>query len=45
MHLVQAEILAATAALSRGDCEPGLREMPSSDRQAIAKVWLDHFAR
>ncbi|MDX2544066.1 adenosylhomocysteinase [Streptomyces sp. WI04-05B] len=45
IHLVQAEILAATAALSRGDYEPGLHEMPSSDRRAIAKVWLDHFAR
>ncbi|MFF1676140.1 NAD(P)-dependent oxidoreductase [Streptomyces sp. NPDC058256] len=45
IHLVQAEIIAATAALSHGVYEPGLHELPSSDLQAIATIWLDHFAR
>ncbi|MCD9193356.1 adenosylhomocysteinase [Streptomyces albireticuli] len=45
IHLVQAEILAATAALSRGRYDPGLHEVPSAVRQTIAQVWLDHFER
>ena len=45
IHLVQAEILAATAALSHGRFEPGLHSMPAADRRAIAKIWLDHFER
>ncbi|NEB01869.1 adenosylhomocysteinase [Streptomyces sp. SID13726] len=45
IHLVQAEILAATAALSHGHFQPGLHTMPTTDRQAIAGIWLDHFDR
>ncbi|MET8074453.1 adenosylhomocysteinase, partial [Streptomyces sp. NPDC005271] len=45
IHLVQAEILAATAALSRDHFEPGMHEMAASDRHAIARTWLDHFER
>ncbi|MFE3645265.1 adenosylhomocysteinase [Streptomyces sp. NPDC059169] len=45
IHLVQAEILAATAALSRDQFEPGMHEMAASDRHAIARTWLDHFER
>ncbi|WP_328691132.1 adenosylhomocysteinase [Streptomyces phaeochromogenes] len=45
IHLVQAEILAATAALSGNRYDSGLHELPATDRDAIATVWLDHFAR
>ncbi|MFE9880190.1 adenosylhomocysteinase [Streptomyces sp. NPDC005784] len=45
IHLVQAEILAATAALSHGHFQPGLHTMPTTDRQTIARIWLDHFDR
>ena len=45
IHLVQAEILAATSALSHGHFQPGLHSMPTTDRQAIARIWLDHFDR
>ncbi|MFG2651244.1 adenosylhomocysteinase [Streptomyces sp. NPDC048436] len=43
IHLVQGEILAATAALSHGRFEPGMHEMAASDRHTIARTWLDHF--
>ncbi|MEW1996932.1 adenosylhomocysteinase [Streptomyces coelicoflavus] len=45
IHLVQAEILAATAALSHTRFRPGLHEMPAADRDAIARTWLNHFER
>ncbi len=45
IHLVQAEILAATAALSHGRFQPGLHDMPAPDRQSIARTWLDSFNR
>ncbi|SNX88515.1 adenosylhomocysteinase [Streptomyces sp. TLI_55] len=45
IHLVQAEILAATAALTHGRFRPGLRTMPTAARQTIAGIWLDHFDR
>ncbi|GFE25738.1 adenosylhomocysteinase [Streptomyces nigrescens] len=45
IHLVQAEIVAATSALSQGPHDPGLHEVASDDRQAIARAWLEHFAR
>ncbi|MFF4835168.1 adenosylhomocysteinase [Streptomyces sp. NPDC001315] len=45
IHLVQAEIVAATAALSNGQFQPGLHATPASDRQTIARIWLDHFDR
>ncbi|GGY07313.1 hypothetical protein GCM10010358_70560 [Streptomyces minutiscleroticus] len=45
IHLVQAEILAATAALSQGRFRPGLHDMPAPDRQAIARIWFDYFDR
>lgn len=43
IHLVQAEILAATAALSHIRFPPGLHEMTAVDRDAIARAWLYHF--
>ncbi|MDT3399013.1 NAD(P)-dependent oxidoreductase [Streptomyces sp. B1866] len=43
--LVQAEILAAAAALARGGLEPGMHEVSPSDRTAIAAMWLDYFNR
>ncbi|GHG01652.1 adenosylhomocysteinase [Streptomyces albogriseolus] len=45
IHLVQAEILAATAALSHARFQPGLHEMPAADRGSIATTWLHHFER
>lgn len=45
IHLVQAEILAGIAALSHARFQPGLHEMPASDRNAIARTWLQHFER
>lgn len=45
IHLVQAEILAATAALSHARFQPGLHEMPASERGSIARTWLHHFER
>lgn len=45
IHLVQAEILAATAALSHTRFQPGLHDMPAADRDTIARTWLDHFER
>lgn len=45
IHLVQAEILAATAALSQGGHTPGVHAMSLTDRQTIAEIWLDHFDR
>ncbi|MGW1068132.1 adenosylhomocysteinase [Streptomyces aureus] len=45
IHLVQAEILAATAALSHARFQPGLHEMPTADRDTIARTWLRHFER
>lgn len=45
IHLVQAEILAATAALSHGRFQSGLHEMAAPDRQAIARIWFDYFDR
>lgn len=41
--LVQAEILAALAALSRGDLAPGLHELSHREREAVAALWLSHF--
>jgi adenosylhomocysteinase len=45
IHLVQAEILAATTALGRSHFEPGLHEMPNAERETIARTWLHHFER
>ncbi|MFJ9085880.1 adenosylhomocysteinase [Streptomyces sp. NPDC102384] len=45
IHLVQAEILAATAALGHDQFRPGMHEMAASDRHAIARAWLNHFER
>ncbi|MFE9992949.1 adenosylhomocysteinase [Streptomyces sp. NPDC005381] len=45
IHLVQAEILAATAALSHARLQPGLHEMLAADRDTIARTWLRHFER
>ncbi|GIF75946.1 adenosylhomocysteinase [Asanoa siamensis] len=45
IHLVQAEIVAATAALSHARFQPGLREIPATDRDTIARTWLHHFER
>ncbi len=44
--LVQAdEILAASAALARGDLDTGLHEISAADRAVIAATWLDYFNR
>ncbi|MGI5230038.1 NAD-binding protein [Actinoallomurus sp. CA-142502] len=43
IFLVQAEILAASAMLARGELDPGIHEVSPSDRAAIATTWLDHF--
>lgn len=45
IHLVQAEIIAATAALGSPGLPAGLHELPTSLRQDIAMAWLDHFVR
>jgi adenosylhomocysteinase len=45
IFLVQAEILAACSALSRGELDPGLHEIGDADRAAIAATWLDYFNR
>ncbi|MFM9615819.1 NAD(P)-dependent oxidoreductase [Streptomyces niveiscabiei] len=45
IHLVQAELLAATALLTHTDPAPGLHELPPADRHTIAELWLDHFSR
>ncbi|WP_026085623.1 adenosylhomocysteinase [Streptomyces viridosporus] len=45
IFLVQAEILAASAALARGGLDPGMHELGSADRAAIAATWLDYFNR
>jgi adenosylhomocysteinase len=45
IFLVQAEILAACAALARGGLEPGMHELDPTDRAAIAATWLDYFNR
>ncbi|MFH8986701.1 adenosylhomocysteinase [Streptomyces sp. NPDC017940] len=45
IHLVQAEILAAIAALARGALDPGMHEAGPADRAAIATTWLDYFNR
>ncbi|MFD9223634.1 adenosylhomocysteinase [Streptomyces sp. NPDC060064] len=45
IFLVQAEILAASAALARGGLDPGMHEISPTDRAAIAATWLDYFNR
>jgi adenosylhomocysteinase len=45
IHLVQAEILAATSLLTGGGYSPRLHEVPYDARQTIARTWLDHFTR
>ncbi|MGW1073910.1 adenosylhomocysteinase [Streptomyces sp. NPDC002537] len=45
IFLVQAEILAASAALARGGLDPGMHEIGPADRAVIAATWLDHFNR
>jgi len=44
IHLVQAELIAATSDLTRTNPPPGLHELPPTDRQTIAGLWLDHFS-
>jgi adenosylhomocysteinase len=43
IFLVQAEILATIRMLTRGDLAPGLHEVSSTDRAAIAGTWLSYF--
>jgi adenosylhomocysteinase len=43
IYLVQAEILAATAALAGGDPDPGLHECDDETRKFIAATWLQVF--
>ncbi|WP_275559542.1 adenosylhomocysteinase [Streptomyces sp. 5-6(2022)] len=45
IFLVQAEILAALRMLARGDLTPGMHEVPSEDRAAIAATWLNYYNR
>lgn len=45
IFLVQAELLAASAAIARGDLGPGMHETDPADRAAIAATWLDYFNR
>jgi adenosylhomocysteinase len=45
IFLVQAEILAAVNILTRDNYEPGMHEVPESDRAAIAAIWLSYFNR
>ncbi|MGW7357884.1 adenosylhomocysteinase [Streptomyces sp. NPDC054802] len=45
IFLVQAEILAACAALACGGLDPGMHEIGQRDRAAIAATWLDYFNR
>ncbi|MFI6485098.1 adenosylhomocysteinase [Nonomuraea sp. NPDC050663] len=41
--LVQAEIVAAMALLTRGEHDPGIAEVPAEVRQSIASTWLNYF--
>ncbi len=43
IYLVQAEILAATAALAAGHLPPGLHECDDETRKFIAATWLQVF--
>jgi adenosylhomocysteinase len=45
IFLVQAEILAAVSVLTRDRHEPGMHEVPESDRAKIAAIWLSYFNR
>ncbi|MEV0262002.1 adenosylhomocysteinase [Streptomyces sp. NPDC050617] len=45
IFLIQAEILAASAALARGGLAPGMHEISPADRATIAATWLDYFNR
>ncbi|MFC1418417.1 adenosylhomocysteinase [Streptacidiphilus cavernicola] len=45
IFLVQAEIIAALSQLTRGNLDPGIHEVPSEDRAAIAATWLNYFSR
>ncbi|MFC3999060.1 hypothetical protein ACFOVU_24290 [Nocardiopsis sediminis] len=45
IFLVQAEIIAASAMLTRGGLNPGIHEIGPTDRAAIAATWLDYFNR
>jgi adenosylhomocysteinase len=45
IHLVQAEILAGIRMLASGDLEPGIHEVSTTDRTAIATTWLHYFNR
>ncbi|WP_407835851.1 adenosylhomocysteinase [Streptomyces sp. DSM 116496] len=45
IHLVQGELLAAAASITKGGIEPGIHEVSTDDRQDIARIWLKHFLR
>ncbi|MFF0312654.1 adenosylhomocysteinase [Streptosporangium sp. NPDC004379] len=45
IFLVQAEILAGIGMLTRGDLAPGIHEVSTADRAAIAAIWLSYFNR
>ncbi|WTX00957.1 adenosylhomocysteinase (plasmid) [Streptomycetaceae bacterium NBC_01309] len=45
IYLVQAEILAGLAMLTRGDLDADMQEVPVADRDAIAALWLNSFNR
>jgi adenosylhomocysteinase len=45
IHLVQAEILAGICMLAGDGLDPGLHEVSTTDRAAIAATWLNYFNR
>ena len=45
IHLVQAEILAGMRMLTADNLGPGLHEVSTTDRAAIAATWLNYFNR
>lgn len=45
IFLIQAEILAGIRMLTRGDLDPGMHEVSSADRAAVAATWLSYFNR
>lgn len=45
IHLVQAEIIAATASLASSEAEPTMHEVGAQERSTIASTWLNYFHR
>ena len=45
IFLIQAEILAATGRLASSELEPGMHEVNTTDRAAVAAAWLNYWNR